>query len=157
MNRVYLDVTALPVSRENKDQLVHLERLVPQVCRDPLECPDPKERADLVETLAHQEHKDHPDLKVEEEQLAHKVCEETLEQLVNRETEVRKVIKVSVVSKVFQDPQEKKVMPVFLDLLDPLVLEEKLDLVVLLVMMVALVPLVPSDLPVLVVNLVLTV
>jgi len=157
VNRVYLDVMVLPVLRENKELLVHLERLVPQVCLDPLECPDLKERADPVVILVHQEHKDHQDLREDEVQLAHKVCEVTLEQLVNRETEVRKVTKVSVVSKVFQDPQEKRVMPVFLDLLDLLVLEEKLDLEVLLVMMVALVPLVQLDLPVLVVNLVSTV
>lgn len=73
VNRVYLDVMVPLVSRENKDQLVHLERLVLQVCLDPLECQDPKERVDPVVTLAHQEHKDHQDLKVVEEQLAHKV------------------------------------------------------------------------------------
>lgn len=51
---------------------------------------------------------------------------------------MRKVIKVSVVFKVFLDPQAKKVMLVFLVQLALLVSEEELDLVVLPVTMVAL-------------------
>lgn len=80
-----------------------------------------------------------------------------LELLENQETEVRKVTKVSVVFKVFQDPQEKKEMPVFQEPLVQLVLEEKLDQEVQLVTMVAQVPLVQSDLLVHVVDLVLMV
>lgn len=72
-NKVYLDVTAQSVSRENKVLLVHLERLEHQVCLDLLVCPDKKERVDLVVILAHQEHKDLQDQRVDVVLLDHKV------------------------------------------------------------------------------------
>lgn len=70
---MYLDVMVQSVSRENKVLLVHLARLVPQVCLDPLVCPDKKERADPVVILAHQEHKDLQDPRVDVVLLDHKV------------------------------------------------------------------------------------
>jgi len=157
VNKVYLDVMELLVLREKKVLLDLLVKLVPQVCLDQLVCPDKKARADPVEILAHLVHKDLLDLKVDVVQLAHKVCEEKREAAVNKETEVRKVIKVSEVSKVFLDPQERKVTLVFLVQLALLVSEEELDLVVLLETMVALVLLVQSVLQDPAVNLVLMV
>merc|ERR1712142_1104825 len=95
-----------------------------------------KERADLVVMQEHLVFKDLQDQKVAVGHLDQPEFVEIKELQENVEIEEKKVIKVSLVFLDYLVHQANKETRVFLDNLDQLVLEEKLDLVVFLVLMV---------------------